>query len=1639
MGRVIPENFRGFDPTKFQKDDHVLFYADGEWHIGKLDDLPPGAPGVSRVGVFEMSSTGDTVAMKISGLPSLIELRRPPKKVEYNIGQSIDIGGVSYSVHDIGPGTNGDIEYELTDGTRTLKHIKQESLDNVHVLEDTEHTLETKMQTLVDKVKTIVGEKRSQFMNRLSAIEKRIVDLYEHIGPSSNWHAKESAELLQSGQEIKRIKAELVAEAQSMEREIDAIPSESGSAKENKEKGDVARGFSARYDREMKRKEDEARNKFNKNEHDDWKKTKKTYDDWKKIKDAHDAWVKAAPQRPKKGPMPPDTRGPEPPLPPPEPTRPGDEPQFKNPAEEPKEKQKKYLELYNGLDDTIPGQKKLKDEVDKRRKEKAGLEGHADYDPKSKDFKEITAEIMSEVLSEWKDLTGAVEGVDLKKEKKELHDKIDELKTRIEALPLGVARTKLEHDLAIAKTAVDGIDAAAKTMTASPLTTETDVEKAIIDFWRAVGKVEVDLYYVEKSQAPVDAAQIERKEDIAISIPTELMMKILDGRWNIQVTNAVNLAYKEKLERNVDPRLGVSAPRSNETVRLAVLEIFRGEPSADVLVELRKLGIKDWKHFQKLLEGEMGKSLTLMIHKMADERLTAETAKRQSGLAVMKATWMHALPRTVANIALVGGGALALSALLAPASALAAVGVTVAGGLAGGGAKGLLQGLVYKIPGLRKHRDKKLQEQQEKLRVDTAAILTKEKNQDANGFFGHIKRWYQDVFGGIVSQEEIVNFADDTNKYIFAGMVAEGIEQSTSKHVSKEGEETDEQVKQKLAGLSGEHRAMYFGGITRARDQEGIELSVEKKLEFIAVIAHIHDGRPDIVQKAMENVDPFWFRMLEGSFQGMSGQLGEKHGLVRGTAECAVVGGAMSIAFVAGGEATRAALGAAGGFASGYRKAGIEMVSKEARRTNQDAVEAFTWIQELRAGNTANRDKLFERFHKFQNILGGGEDKVDQRVRAERSETRNLMERVVKETQEIMKLNAQQALAELQQQRERVDKAKERSWGKRFSEIGKRIKHGIKHIARDVASGIGIAVLVGEVIDYAKESETGQAIQAQLRGITHDTAGARASHVIEEAKGHAHQQIEQGVKIAAASRVNPEPTGGAGRGTISPDSTHRGLGGAIAQKEGHDLGAHRAELSPDEFLSSHKELSQAESDYIRRLTAQYPELLQDESSLEKLLEAGQYARGKGSMFGDAFKGNVDTPLEAARQADMVKFEEILKHGGEARAAEYLEGRGFNAKALRHLGLDASHPDYKGFAHSYKTSVLDASEGNKDTSLMHKLGSTLQADENRDMYAYKDEKGHGLFDEGKRAGFRTKGGPIRMLGMDETEGGDARNLVHGNADERVYEKQPSVSQDVEPPQAKELHHAVKTVEGHSYDVYDAPHQPGFEDVRLAYEGDVLKGYMIGDQFMPYLSDGVGPSIPLTVHELLAVAGQETTGAARGSVFDLKLDDYGRTTGAATGDALDDTESEAYEQALVDDEDLDDEPHETTPLETAGSKMGQTIKVEGMEYKIDRDVSGKMVGYRGASVDGLGGPPRADVHKAVFTSDFPHSQTIAGSEGSKSMMKIYMDEKLLDQMKGSDRSFMARTLKTDMESFAKKFGGGMGAVELFKPDMLKKAGF
>lgn len=526
---------------------------------------------------------------------------------------------------------------------------------------------------------------------------------------------------------------------------------------------------------------------------------------------------------------------------------------------------------------------------------------------------------------------------DVKKEKKDLLAKINELLSQAQALGL----TEVVTNLNVRKASADRLD--------KDPGTDAVKEKEIIKIWDAIAIEEVKIY---KAQRDASAeTEISRESDI--DIPDKILLELFSGRQK-EVRMVMEAIYTRDLAFSGEGK-------NDEAVNKAMRLLMDKEPDGAMLKKLRQYGIKNWDSFKEQWDKKLAFKAFKVLHEWGQQDLKEEIAKNTGIKDTLGALKWQMGARIVTNIALVAGGAMAATAIFATGG-LAGIALAAAGGAAGGAVRAGLQKLVFGSKWMEDRKQKQLSE-----------MAVRKRQEMINNILD--KR-----FGG----KERKDVSGET-QIVFASIMAEAIRVATAEAVK--GSEQDFSSDE-AKSLAGDTKRLYINGLNKAREQ-GMEPSAEQKVKFAVSLAQIAERGQQTQQEAMAKSDPLVIKMLDGVFTNYSGTHAnsEKYGF-GSAAKTVALGAGVGMAFFADNTVARGVMGGLGGAALGYR-AGESLRNKHELKKAQENITARfgkaqeQWFQFFDdPSSLSNNDlKSFgEEIKKFNRYLHGEADTTDEQA-----------------------------------------------------------------------------------------------------------------------------------------------------------------------------------------------------------------------------------------------------------------------------------------------------------------------------------------------------------------------------------------------------------------------------------------------------------------------------------------------------------------------------------------------------------------------------------------------------------------------------------------------------------------------------------
>lgn len=885
------ERLKGFEPGDFAVPAggpslEIAYYEKGKWHAGKLKETPVQAGGKITITIEDHSIVVGERDVEIS---------IPPRKVENVVGGNITHEGKVWRIESINLGPNGEIWYDLESGGKKMRNIAQEYLRQVGKVEKAQEKLEAgaagELARLKAEIQKVKGEKRKELMGRLTGLQKQVVEMRKILGGVEGWHASDEARIKEIGDKITKLQSDLEKEVEALDDAIvEELDNEKELAKGNveiKEKTEdknTAIGVRSRYEAVLADWDEivPAAGALSWKEKNDnyqvWKTTvndaKEKVVDCKKRLDAQVAADRVG--------APPRGRGAPPPADSPEttalraelvlletdlrdkkalePEKPGD-----RPSEDENNKRNTWLLIYKEYL-TIAGDaanpdngraKRLIGAVEKIRKNQAVSEMRAggDYDradpAQAKLWDKVTAKALEEVIEKWKSNVDEKEKeiFDFDKEKTELLAKVAELDAKITALG--------GSEAAALKTKLDLIEKGSKTPPiegVKKLAKGAGVEDKMIEFWKQLGDLEVEIDKVEyKRDVATSEKSVEGKVE-TLDLPADLMREIM-------IANAPGLheAMSAAFDAVLDDTGNVGL------VEAAAVKFFKDldvdapatAPSTQTLRQkLAERGVRNWEKFQKQFEKQLaGRMAGFLVQSVDAEarHFIAQTAPKSSLEQFKEQAAKVGLGKTLTkigvNISVLVGAGIGMSALTGAVGIPSGIGVR---GAATGGVLGAFRTGLQRLFGRDSSSIKQAEEQARKDMEKNARVAIRNKIFD-NIF---------DVSAGPATVRA-------TAPHNFEHALAAILREATQEKAEEEEKKITIGTGPNPITLKGEDVCLYYESLKRASQEEGAELTEATRYQYAAALCALRHNRTD----ALVEKTPAGIRALKWFTEAFSGKM----------------------------------------------------------------------------------------------------------------------------------------------------------------------------------------------------------------------------------------------------------------------------------------------------------------------------------------------------------------------------------------------------------------------------------------------------------------------------------------------------------------------------------------------------------------------------------------------------------------------------------------------------------------------------------------------------------------------------------------------------------------------------------------------
>ncbi|GEM_PF-2872090 len=422
-----------------------------------------------------------------------------------------------------------------------------------------------------------------------------------------------------------------------------------------------------------------------------------------------------------------------------------------------------------------------------------------------------------------------------------------------------------------------------------------------------VDELEREVRVIQSKHTLESYKKTKKKEVIAedekyvpvINIPEHLMRELLKSR-HVEVESAVRALFTHDLSEAMDEERALEAFR----------DIFSDDaPDADVLNKLKKYGIREWGQFKKLWDEKFADTMLRTMHEMAKALVKKEVAARITLGNKVGKLWGTLLGRAAISGALIGGSALALTAVLGSGGL---GGFAVAAGA--GGLGGLIKSKIHQKLGGK--FQKKITEKMEE--------LEHEKHDEV------LKNVVDQMLAGVTGKHAGGGKHKGSSEFpSFMAALAQGLRDITTEENTLKDAQAPEVEK-----LTGNARVLYEQILAHVDTQEPSE---KVRTQLAQVVSRLN-GNGDVKQIiADKTLDSKLATALGTFFNAYSG----KDGAVRST----VVGAVAGAAFFAGEAGARIGFGALLGARTGYKMG--ELAENKARE-KESRNRVFTDIEMLR-------------------------------------------------------------------------------------------------------------------------------------------------------------------------------------------------------------------------------------------------------------------------------------------------------------------------------------------------------------------------------------------------------------------------------------------------------------------------------------------------------------------------------------------------------------------------------------------------------------------------------------------------------------------------------------------------------------------
>jgi len=254
---LVSERLEGFTPGDYKDGDSVIYRPKDstEWATVTLGHVPAGSKLVERI--------GNTIRLYTGAPPSsYVESTFTPKKIEYNVGDTVNHAGVDYDVTNlkVNP-VGGKIEYDLQISTPSpgfpaeVKGVTLEAINTLKTLDSLETSFQTEQTNIFDEVKKIQGEEKIKLFNELTRLSTMVAEMRSTLGSIETWSNLQAVDFERIEEKIKILNDTLKQAVKDLNAEIKIVLSTESTQQLSIDKKKAGEGILLKYKKELAKKD----------------------------------------------------------------------------------------------------------------------------------------------------------------------------------------------------------------------------------------------------------------------------------------------------------------------------------------------------------------------------------------------------------------------------------------------------------------------------------------------------------------------------------------------------------------------------------------------------------------------------------------------------------------------------------------------------------------------------------------------------------------------------------------------------------------------------------------------------------------------------------------------------------------------------------------------------------------------------------------------------------------------------------------------------------------------------------------------------------------------------------------------------------------------------------------------------------------------------------------------------------------------------------------------------------------------------------------------------------------------------------------------------------------------------------------